>query len=604
MNTVSKRRDVFIAGETNVSVVPTLDDMNSMARRAESWWARHWCIVNGICRRRCKPKMRELCEIVMTLCRLVLALGPDPRVLIVCATFVGGASLSAAQDSPMVWYVQSALETDPSRPGAGTADAPFRSLAEVKAAAAPGDEIRVLAPLPGAPALDGGIVLQAGQRLLGAEVAGFGPGITNTDPGRRGGDAVTLADDCVVTGLLIAGAAGHAIVGRNVAGAMISGNQIQGGNLAGLTSVTTGATAGLGVPAFPKAVVAFIHDETAMAEKPARANTVSGNTIGGQKATDGELIRLGGASIALHARGSGRASLIVSENRISDLGAGFPRSGVLVDTQDAAVALIDIQDTSVANAHASSDGILIVAQHRSAVTASIRRYRYIGGTPELGVGNNGLEVVTYFGSNRLQAGTSTPEQHAAQSRVLMEESDIEGAGGFGIAVWNIFGKPSSDTVLDLGGGELGGRGANRIYANGTELPASMDVYVVNHDLNIANNWWGADRAGKPKATRVDGSWQLGSAYQFACPGEPDQLQRLNAGTGTTAWSMFCQVLRDDVCTKDAALGMCCDPTTDPAGCLVAPAASRIVSAPALVDDPRRGQDDPRRGQDQVPGPVD
>jgi hypothetical protein len=506
--------------------------------------------------------------------------------ILLCGALAGCTWAPAEPGGLTVWHVQSAVETGPPRPGDGSAAAPFRSLAEAEAAAAPGDEIRVLLPLPGAPALDGGIVLQAGQRLRGAVAAGLRPGITNTDPGRRGGDAVTLADDCIVTGLVISAAAGHAVVGRNVQGAVVTDNRIRGGNLADLTSVTTGATAGLGVPTFPKAVVAFLHDTSAMAETAARANTVSGNTIGGLQPASGELIRLGGAGIALHARGESRASLIVSANRIRDLGPGFPRSGVLIDTQDAAKATIEIEDTSVANAHAGSDGILIVAQHRSAITASIRRYHYVGGTPGLGIANNGLEVVTYYGGNWLQAGTAAPERHEAQTRVLMEGSDIEGAGGFGIAVWNIFGKPSADTVLDLGGGELGGRGANRIYGSGMELPTSMDLYVVHQDLNVANNWWGADRSGNPKAIQADGSWHLGDAYTFTCPGEPAQLQRLNEGTGTTVWSMFCQAFAADVCTTDAVPGECCDPATDPARCMVAPAASSIVSSPALIDDPR------------------
>ena len=55
-DTVSKRSDIIIAGEANVSVVSTLDDVNSMTSRAESWWARHWCIVSGILCSRGKPK--------------------------------------------------------------------------------------------------------------------------------------------------------------------------------------------------------------------------------------------------------------------------------------------------------------------------------------------------------------------------------------------------------------------------------------------------------------------------------------------------------------------------------------------------------------------
>ena len=36
-DTVSERCNIFIAGETNVSVVPTLDDVNGITGRAESW---------------------------------------------------------------------------------------------------------------------------------------------------------------------------------------------------------------------------------------------------------------------------------------------------------------------------------------------------------------------------------------------------------------------------------------------------------------------------------------------------------------------------------------------------------------------------------------
>lgn len=498
---------------------------------------------------------------------------------------VAGCVSDRNQSGARVWYVQSATESAAPAPGDGSKDAPFGSLAEVEAAAGPGEEIRVLAALGGAPALDGGIVLQPGQRLVAADVEGTRPVLTNSNPAHRGGDAVTLADDSFVSGLSISAAAGHAVVGRNVQGSVVRGNRILSGNLGNLTSVTTGATAGLGVPEFPKAVVGFFHDETRT--EAMRPNTFTENSITGLRTASGEVTRLGGAGIALHARGDSSGLLIVSRSRVSDLGPGFPRSGVLVDTQDSAEVTLEITETSVANAHESSDGILMVAQHRSAITANIRRYRYTGGNPGQGVGNNGLEVVTYYGANWLQGGAPAPERHAARAQVLMEESDIEGSGGFGIAVWNIFGKPSADTVLDFGGGELGGRGANRIFNSGLELPESMDVYVVHHDLNMANNWWGTDRHEKPKATLVDGTWQLADAYLFACPGKPEKLQQLIDGTGVAAWAMFCQALRDDVCMNGESGGACCNPTTDPARCMAPALVSSVVTAPALVDDPRQ-----------------
>ena len=510
--------------------------------------------------------------------------------LVLASTVAGCGGPDAVDeqaDGVTIWYVQGTPDGTSQIMGRGTEKAPFTSLAEAESASGPGEEIRVLAPLPGSPPLDGGIALKAGQSLRGTQSADDPPPITNTDPQRRGGDVVTLADDSTVTGVLIVGAAGHAVVGRNVTGAVVSGNQIRGGNLAELTSVRTGGTAALGVPAFPKAIVAFIDDGAGAAG--ARGNTVSRNEIEGVREPGGELKRLGGAGIALHARGSSDVSLAITGNRISDLGPGFPRSGILIDAQEDARVTLEIDDNRVTNAYQSSDGMLVVAQHKSSITAAVRRYEYLGftpenveATPELGVGNNGLEVVTYFGANWLKTGDGKLEMHQAQTRLLLEESDIEGAGGFGLVVWNIFGKPSTETVLDFGGGELGGRGANRILNNGTELPAPLDVYVVHQDLNAANNWWGDDS----KIESTGDSWRLKGSSAFLCPGEPDQLKMLNGGTGTNVWSMFCQTLRSDICGEGAQSSDCCDPGTDPTRCMVSLADTSLDTAPALREDPR------------------
>jgi hypothetical protein len=503
------------------------------------------------------------------------------------ATAAGCGGLDEQADAVTIWYVQGMPDETSRGTGSGTEEAPFTSLAEAEAVSGPGEEIRLLTPLPGSPPLNGGIALKAGQTLRGVQSASNPPTITNTDPEHHGGDAVTLADDSSVTGVLIVGAAGHAVVGRNVTGASVEGNQIRGGNFADLTSVATGGTAALGVPLFPKAIVAFIDDGSGAVE--VRRNTVFRNEIKGEQASDGGFKRLGGAGIALHARGSSDVSLTITGNQISDLGPGFPRSGILIDAQEDARVTLETDDNRVANAYQSSDGMLVVAQHKSSITAAIRRYDYLGtspqaadATPQLGVGNNGLEVVTYFGTNWLKAGDGEPELHQAQTKLLLEESDIEGAGGFGLVVWNIFGKPSNATVLDFGGGELGGRGANRILNNGTELPAPLDVYVVHQDLNAANNWWGDDS----KIETTGDSWQLKDSSAFLCPGEPDQLKMLNEGTGTNVWSMFCQTLRSDICGAGAPAADCCDPVTDPTRCMVSLPDTSLDTTPALREDPR------------------
>ena len=429
------------------------------------------------------------------------------------------AAGSASADS--VWHVKAGAVD-----GTGRVDAPFGSLAAVESASAPGDLLLVLESTH---VLQGEIALKAGQTLRGV-------GWPRLESGA--GDLITLADDTTVEGLHILDAAGHAVVGRDVGGAVVRGNRIDGANSAAATSLGTGATAGLGVASFPKAVIAFIHESGS-----ADPNTVLDNRIVGADAG------LGGAGVALHARGTSIAELSIAETVIENLGAGFPRSGILIDAQDDARVRYTVEATSVGNAFESSDGLLSVAQHRSQVDGAIRRYRFAGGSEE-GLGSNGIEIVTYHGRNWL--APDTDDVHAAQSRVLVEESDIVGAGGFGFVIWNIFGRPAEPTVVDLGGGALGGRGLNRILANGTELPFPGAVYVVHDDLDAPNNFWGA------AATEVDGTVRLDPELAFVCRGSPDQRETMTAAMGgRDVWSTFCQ--GQDVSTLLTAPALAADP---------------------------------------------
>lgn len=421
------------------------------------------------------------------------------------ATVVLIGQLSAHAGS--VWYVQSGADGDGSRA------TPFGSLAEAEDASLAGDEIRVLASET---VLEGSIRLKSGQTLRGID----SPRLASTNAGSHDGDLVTLADDTVVRDIHIVDAVGHAIVGRNVSGTLITGNRIDDANSADATSVATGATAGLGVAAFPKAVIGFVHDLGA-----ARPNIVASNQLVGQT-------RLGGSAIAIHARGRARAHLSIVDNKIGNLGGGFPRSGILIDAQDDARIEFDIEATSVSNASESSDGILSVAQHRSRIDGRIRGYEFEGGANQ-GLGSNGIEVVTYYGRSWL---SPSEDIHAATSRVAIEESDITGSGGFGFVVWNIFGRPDATSVVDLGSGVLGSVGRNRIFGNGRELPFPGAVYVVHDVLEAPNNWWGTD------ATVVDGDvGQLAPSLAFICRGEDEQRRALTAATGgQDVWSNFCQ----------------------------------------------------------------
>ena len=100
----------------------------------------------------------------------------------------------------------------------------------------------------------------------------------------------------------------------------------------------------------------------------------------------------------------------------------------------------------------------------------------------------------------------------------------------------------------------------------------MEVFVVHHDLNMANNWWGDDPSANAKASAGSG---LDPSLAFICPGTTEQLETLASGTGINVWSMFCQTLRED-----------CDPSTDPEGCITQLDDGGLTTLPVLIEDPR------------------
>lgn len=85
-----------------------------------------------------------------------------PAILIALVCLLGVPALTFP-GPPHTWYVSATASSG----GDGSAGAPFNSLALVQAASKPGDTI-VVEPSPvSVPPLDGGIVLQSGQHLLG-----------------------------------------------------------------------------------------------------------------------------------------------------------------------------------------------------------------------------------------------------------------------------------------------------------------------------------------------------------------------------------------------------------------------------------------------------
>jgi hypothetical protein len=137
------------------------------------------------------------------------------------------------QSSAPSWYVSASAVAG----GDGSIQAPFNTLAAVEKASAAGDNIIVLPSPINAAALDGGIALKAGQRLIGyglpivsATPPTAAAKITNTTSSRNSGDAVVLANGVEVANLMIVSPYRGGIYGLNVPGVHIHDNDVSGHN--------------------------------------------------------------------------------------------------------------------------------------------------------------------------------------------------------------------------------------------------------------------------------------------------------------------------------------------------------------------------------------
>ena len=145
-------------------------------------------------------------------------------------------SMAGVSEAASTWYVKA----DAAAGGDGSRGRPFATLEQVETASKAGDIIRVE---PSSRALDGGIQLKDGQRLIGlgdpVTKAGAGralPTITNTTATRYNGDGVRLANNNLVENIHIDGAARAGIFGVNAArpeirGTLITNNMSQGNDL-------------------------------------------------------------------------------------------------------------------------------------------------------------------------------------------------------------------------------------------------------------------------------------------------------------------------------------------------------------------------------------
>ena len=73
--------------------------------------------------------------------------------------------------------------------------------------------------------------------------------------------------------------------------------------------------------------------------------------------------------------------------------------------------------------------------------------------------------------------------HKDRNKLLLENSDIVGSTQFGVAISDEGGGYTS--TVDLGGGELGSAGNNRIIGS-----VSGELRAIQANPVARNNWWG------------------------------------------------------------------------------------------------------------------
>ncbi|WP_067539104.1 hypothetical protein [Nocardia crassostreae] len=343
---------------------------------------------------------------------------------------------AAAQPDSTTWYVSATAPAG----GAGSAESPFDSLARAEAASREGDTIVVQPVAPTAPALDGGIALKPGQRLIGGGPAVIGapggsalPRITNTT-GNHDGDAVRLANGVEVSNLVIAGAQRGGIYGHDAADVVISGNDVSQTNrqcadgfMIGPFTLPPTLPLGVSAPPLPNFITLNNGWAAIMTDYSAAATTVriEGNDVHDTACGDGIDLRAHGASrVTARLAGNSTRNINLGLVKLSVLAAGLQAgdsarlTAELTGNSQTEIAPLS---TTILNKLADSEGIFVNAlgQARMDVTIADNRFRN-------GYGNfsaNGLEYVSTSG---------TPD-----SRVTVTDSSFDTVEGDIIENYNL-----------------------------------------------------------------------------------------------------------------------------------------------------------------------
>jgi hypothetical protein len=431
--------------------------------------------------------------------------------------FVLALPASAQQGTQPVssYYVRAGAAPE----GDGSKDRPFASLQRAGAVSKDGDVIYLMASESADP-LDGGIALKPRQRLIGlgpdgrtASVGSDMVRMTNSTQ-HLDGVIVRLSEGNEVAGIHFVDMQNHAILGTKT---KLSGTHIH-------DNAFSGAAAG-------EEIIWSVRLES-------ESGSVGDVRVTGSVFRDGDS--LGGIQVVHRADSSGE--YLFEGNRFFDLGGRAYHIWSL-DTSRIRATILDSEADNIGVGDLNSDSILAHLCNSSKQHVVVRDFHYRN-TKQVGnASNTGLEAfimgapfrgeeswcngceltlkiadsvfenpvtdgiqLVNFGSNsvldfqirntkiigakprQVGGGISLVPQNdkntGSRTRLLVENTDVIDSAAYGFAVTD-----QSDgftSIVDLGGGELGSAGHNRIINS-----SKGEVLVLNTKVVARHNWWGS-----------------------------------------------------------------------------------------------------------------
>ena len=413
--------------------------------------------------------------------------------------------------------------------GDGSLARPFNTLSQVAAVASDNDTIYLIGSGP-ATFHDGAIRLKPGQRLLGADQNGrpirsvsSTVQITNSST-ELNGSVVQLSSDNEIAGLHFVDLKYHGIVAGNddVSGAFIHHtiftNSAESDQIIWSISLVSDSRAVNGVE---------ISDSVFRDGRDLGGIQVihQGDSFGNYFFRGNEFSNLGGRAYHLQSMHDSRINSIILNSSVDNIGRGDRNSdSILPFLQGSSSQTLLVKGFQYDNSEQVGN------QSNTGMEAFVMGNPFVGEEDwcdgcrlELFIEDSAFEntvtdgiQLTNFGSNSIidieirnvqvinadpqQAGgaisliAENAQNSGSRSSLLIENSDMVGSSGYGFVVLDQ--NTGYTATVDLGGGELGSKGGNRIINNG-----AGEVMAIQANPVARNNWWGF---GEEPVVRLQG----------------------------------------------------------------------------------------------------